>query len=134
VASTLTDGPRGIVFTSRDGNQLESNSLSLAPRYTTAGAQAFFIEKDSRRFPNSRGWGYALFNYDAASDTFTPDAAADNCGHPCHTIVKAKDYIFHPYQKRGRNRRGETACNTDALAVARDLDRKIENLLRSCAD
>ena len=34
--------------------------------------QAFFIEKDSKRFPASSGWGYALFNYDAASDTFTP--------------------------------------------------------------
>ena len=32
-----------------------------------------FIEKDSKRFPDSAGWGYALFNYDAASDTFTPD-------------------------------------------------------------
>jgi Cytochrome P460 len=65
-----------------------------------AFTQAFFIEKDSKRFPSSGGWGYTLFNYDAASDTFTPDAAPDNCGHACHTIVKAKDYIFHPYQKR----------------------------------
>jgi len=63
-------------------------------------SQAFLIEKDSKRFPNSGGWGYALFNYDAASDTFTPDPAPDNCGHACHTVVKAKDYIFHPYQKR----------------------------------
>jgi len=63
-------------------------------------SQAFFIEKDSKRFPNSAGWGYALFNYDAASDTFTADPSPDNCGHQCHTIVKAKDYIFHPYQKR----------------------------------
>src|SRR5436309_7329223 len=63
-------------------------------------SQAFFIEKDSKRFPNSAGWGYALFNYDAASDTFAPDASTDNCGHACHTAVKAKDYIFHPYQKR----------------------------------
>ena len=63
-------------------------------------SQAFFIEKDSKRFANSAGWGYALFNYDASSDTFTPDASPDDCGHTCHTIVKAKDYIFHPYQKR----------------------------------
>ena len=63
-------------------------------------SQAFFIEKDSKRFLNSGGWGYALFNYDAASDTFTADASPDDCGHACHTIVKAKDYIFHPYQKR----------------------------------
>ena len=36
-------------------------------------AQAFFMEKDSKRFPDSGGWGYALFNYAAASDTFTAD-------------------------------------------------------------
>jgi hypothetical protein len=62
--------------------------------------QAFFIEKDSKRFPDSGGWGYALFNYDAASDKFTPDGSSNNCGYACHTIVKAKDYIFHPYQHR----------------------------------
>ena len=64
-------------------------------------SQAFVMEKDSKRFPNSGGWGYAVFNYDAASDTFTPDAKSpSDCGYACHTPVKAKDYIFHPYQKR----------------------------------
>ena len=59
-----------------------------------------FIEKDSKRFPDSAGWGYALFNYTVASDSFAPDGSGNNCGFACHTIVKAKDYIFHPYQKR----------------------------------
>ena len=35
--------------------------------------QAFVIEKDSKKFPESGGWGYALFNYEAASDKFTAD-------------------------------------------------------------
>ena len=63
--------------------------------------QAFVIEKDSKRFANSGGWGYALFNYDAASDKFSADPASPaDCGHVCHVKVKAKDFIFHPYQKR----------------------------------
>ena len=62
--------------------------------------QAFVIEKDSKRFPNSGGWGYALFNYEAASDRLTADPSPSDCGHSCHSAVKAKDYIFHPYQKR----------------------------------
>jgi hypothetical protein len=63
--------------------------------------QAFLMEKDSKRFSKSGGWGYAVFNYDAASDKFTPDAQSpSDCGYACHTPVKAKDYIFHPYQKR----------------------------------
>jgi Cytochrome P460 len=64
-------------------------------------SQAFVMEKDSKRFPKSGGWGYAVFNYDAASDKFTADPnSPSDCGNACHTVVKAKDYIFHPYQKR----------------------------------
>ena len=64
-------------------------------------SQAFVMEKDSNRFPKSGGWGYAVFNYEAASDKFTPDPKSlSDCGQACHTVVKAKDYIFHPYQKR----------------------------------
>ena len=63
--------------------------------------QAFVIEKDSKRFPNTGGWGYALFNYDAATGAFTADAGAPaDCGQSCHVAVKNKDYIFHPYQFR----------------------------------
>jgi hypothetical protein len=65
-------------------------------------AQVFVMEKDSKRFlKNGGGWGYALFNYYAASDKFTADPKSlSDCGNACHTAVKTKDYIFHPYQKR----------------------------------
>jgi hypothetical protein len=61
----------------------------------------FFIEKDVRRFPATSGWGYAAFDYNVAADTFAPNKdGSAACGYACHTIVKAKDYIFHSYQKR----------------------------------
>jgi hypothetical protein len=42
-----------------------------------------------------------VFKHDAASDTFSADAKSlSDCGYACHTPVKAKDYIFHRYQKR----------------------------------
>ena len=65
-------------------------------------AQVFVMEKDSKRFPkNGGGWGYAVFNYDAPSGKFSPDAKSlSDCGNACHTAVKAKDYIFHPYDAR----------------------------------
>jgi Cytochrome P460 len=64
-------------------------------------SQAFVMEKDSMRFPKTGGWGYAVFNYEAASDKFTADPKSlSDCGHSCHVAVKTKDYIFHPYQKR----------------------------------
>jgi hypothetical protein len=64
-------------------------------------ADLFFMEKDSKRFPQTGGWGYAQFDYDPASASFTADkAGTPNCGQVCHVAVKAKDYVFHPYQTR----------------------------------
>lgn len=56
--------------------------------------------RDSKRFADSGAWGYAQFNYDAASDTFTPLQNDTKCGFACHTIVEAKDYVFTAYPKR----------------------------------
>src|SRR5271155_4995543 len=63
-------------------------------------SQAFVMEKDTKRFPKTGGWGYAVFNYEAATNKFSADPSPSDCGNTCHTAVKAKDYIFHPYQKR----------------------------------
>jgi hypothetical protein len=59
-----------------------------------------FIEKDSRRFPDTSGWGYAQFLYDPASGTFNPSESGASCGYACHTAVAAKDYIFTAYPPR----------------------------------
>jgi len=67
-----------------------------------------FMVKDSKRFADSGGWGYAVFDYDPASDTFTPGTMAGTppqgndakCGFACHTIVKTRDYVFTDYGKR----------------------------------
>ena len=56
--------------------------------------------KDAKPFPDSGGWGYGLFNYDSASGAFTPDGTGANCGAACHTVVKAKDYVFTRYEKK----------------------------------
>jgi hypothetical protein len=65
-------------------------------------ADLFFMEKDSKRFPKeSGGWGYAQFDYDPASATFSADkAGTPACGQTCHVAVKTKDYVFHPYEVR----------------------------------
>ena len=67
-----------------------------------------FMVKDSKRFADSGGWGYGVFDYDAASDTFRPGTAASTppqgndarCGFACHTTAKARDYVFTEYGKR----------------------------------
>jgi hypothetical protein len=59
-----------------------------------------FMAKDSKRFADAGGWGWAQFNYDSASDTFSPLGTGAKSGLACHTIVKAKDYVFTAYGKR----------------------------------
>lgn len=67
-----------------------------------------FMLKDSKRFADSSGWGYAEFEYDATSDTFRagnsndspPQASDAKCGYACHTVVKARDYVFTEYGHR----------------------------------
>ncbi len=61
----------------------------------------FLIEKNSKRFPATKGWAYAAFDYDPGSDTFKPDpTGVVSCGFTCHSRVAAKDYIFTAYGKR----------------------------------
>ena len=59
-----------------------------------------FMVRDSKRFSDSGNWGYAQFNYDAASDSFSPEGSDATCGFTCHTIVATKDYVFTAYPKR----------------------------------
>jgi hypothetical protein len=39
-----------------------------------------FIEKDTKRFPDTNGWAYAQFGYDAASNTFLPHGRTNQNG------------------------------------------------------
>jgi hypothetical protein len=67
-----------------------------------------FMVKDSKRFADSGGWGYGVFDYDAASDTFKPGTTAGTppqgndarCGFACHSAAKERDYVFTNYGAR----------------------------------
>jgi Cytochrome P460 len=67
-----------------------------------------FMVKDSKRFADGGGWGYAEFEYDAASGVFRPGTMEDKppqgndakCGVECHTSAKASDYVFTKYASR----------------------------------
>ena len=84
--------------------------MEVFPAATVPGTQhdMDFMVKDSKRFADSGGWGWAVFEYDATSDTFRPGTLADQppqandakCGFACHTTVKARDYVFTDYSHR----------------------------------
>jgi hypothetical protein len=67
-----------------------------------------FMVKDSKKFADSGGWGWAAFEYDTASDTFTPATTSDTppqghdakCGFTCHTKAQARDLVFTEYARR----------------------------------
>ena len=92
--------PEGSKIAKLQWKPKKSTEATFAVDVPDVPTQAFVIEKDSKRFPSTGGWGYALFNHDVAKGTMTADAALADCGHTCHVAVKSKDYIFHPYQKR----------------------------------
>lgn len=93
--------PEGSMIVKLQWQPKKSTEAPFAVDVPDVFKQAFVMEKDSKRFPKTGGWGYAVFNYDAATDKFTADPTAHaDCGQTCHVSVKAKDYIFHPYQKR----------------------------------
>ena len=79
-----------------------------APTVPGALLNVDFMVRDSKRFADSGNWGWAAFDYDAATDSFTPATEADTppqghdakCGFACHTVAKSRDYVFTDYGKR----------------------------------
>jgi hypothetical protein len=67
-----------------------------------------FMVKDSKRFADAGGWGYAVFEYDAPTATFRTGNLTDHppqgndakCGAACHTIAAKQDFVFTVYPKR----------------------------------
>jgi hypothetical protein len=93
--------PEGSMIVKLQWKPKKSTEAQFAVDVPDVFTQVFVMEKDSKRFPKTGGWGYAVFNYDPASDKFSADPKSlSDCGNACHTAVKAKDYIFHPYEKR----------------------------------
>jgi len=95
---------------SGDGRDADALLLSPWPDAMRPGelVNVDLMVKDSKRFADSGGWGYAVFDYNAASDTFTPGTTAGTppqwndarCGFACHTRAKTRDYVFTEYGKR----------------------------------
>jgi Cytochrome P460 len=84
------------------------NSHNTSPYgVTVPGTQTevAFMVKDSKRFPDTNGWGYATFQYDASSNTYKPAHSDASFGrtlcHSCHTRgAKARDFVYTNYAQR----------------------------------
>ena len=59
----------------------KSTEAPFSVRIPDVLQDVFLIEKDSKRFPDTKGWAYAVFDYVPASDTFKPNATGVvSCG------------------------------------------------------
>ena len=61
--------------------------------------------KDSRRFKDTNGWGYATFQFDEESNRYKPatndPTVMKQLCHTCHTRgAKARDYVYTSYARR----------------------------------
>ena len=100
--------PDGAKMAKIHWNPKKNETAPGQPLQPSTQSDVDFMVKDSKRFADSCGWGYAVFKYDAATDTFTPGTTADRppqgndakCGFGCHTIVKDRDYVFTEYAHR----------------------------------
>ncbi len=71
-------------------------------------AKVHWKPKQNQFFADSGGWGWAVFDYNPSSDTFTPGTTAGmppqgndaKCGFACHSVVAKRDYVFTEYGKR----------------------------------
>jgi hypothetical protein len=89
----------------------EPKMSTTAPGPTTVPGALLnvdFMVKDAKRFADSGGWGWAAFEYNAATKAFRPGTLSDQppqandakCGLACHTLVKTRDYVFTEYGPR----------------------------------
>jgi len=93
--------PEGSKIAKIEWKPKKSTEAPFSVRIPDTLQDVFFIEKNSKRFPDTKGWAYAAFDYDPSSDTFKPDpTGVVGCGFACHTRVATKDYIFTAYGKR----------------------------------
>jgi hypothetical protein len=92
--------PDGAMMTKLDWLK-QSNTVSPYPvEVPNTLKSVSFMVKDSKRFADSGGWGYAQFTYNPGSNGFTPVGTGSACGYTCHTRVKANDFVFTKYARR----------------------------------
>src|SRR5262245_14326906 len=64
-----------------------------------------FMVKDSHRFKETNGWGYATLQFDAATKAYKPATndpkVMKTLCHACHTAgAKSRDYVYTNYARR----------------------------------
>ncbi len=96
--------PDGAAFAKIEWLKDRDDALPYGVTVNGTQTEMSFMLKDSKRFPDTDGWGYATFQYDSSSDTFKPATSDPSFARACHTChtggAKARDFVFTRYAKR----------------------------------
>ncbi len=96
--------PDGAAFAKIEWLQDRDRSSPYGVTVPGTQTEVSFMVKDSKRFPDTNGWGYATFAYDSSSRTFSPatkDPLFARPCHGCHTAgAKARDFVFTHFAQR----------------------------------
>jgi hypothetical protein len=96
--------------------------VALAAQDRYALKTLAFIEKDSKRFPNTHGWAYAQWAYDPKPDSLAPNAplsaSGHNCGYACHRWCRRTTTS----SRRIRSDRRVRACRFRPRAESNDAE------------
>jgi hypothetical protein len=92
--------PDGAAFVKIEWRKIRDTAAPYGANVPGDLAEVAFMLKDSKRFPERDGWGYATFQYDSASDSWNAKSDDGASCHGCHTLVKARDFVFTHYPKR----------------------------------
>lgn len=96
--------PDGAVMAKVAWSREDNSLLPGAAMVPGALRKVQFMVKDAGRFPDTDGWGYADFTWDATAGVFTavgsgPGWAKAAC-HQCHTRVRSRDFVFTQHAPR----------------------------------
>ncbi|MBX3021542.1 MAG: cytochrome P460 family protein [Bdellovibrionales bacterium] len=89
------DYPDGAVF-GKVGRKTEPDP-AFASSAVPSGAKRFqFMVRDRKRFKDTDGWGYVLFDQQGKTFPGEPKAAAQACA-ACHRIVPERGFVFSQF-------------------------------------
>lgn len=92
-----TDFPDGSVF-GKIGLLTHEDPAFTSSAVPTSARRYQLMVKDKKKWPETDGWGYALFDWRGLAVREDQDIAAQAC-HACHALVPERDYVFsQPFQ------------------------------------
>ena len=84
--------PEGSMIVKLQWKPKKSSEAPFAVDVPDVFKQAFVMEKDSKRFPKTGGWGYAQFN-----DGKPANETVQSSCFPCHQAASGPDFVFTRY-------------------------------------